>query len=77
MENDSQDIPAAPAAPVEDQTPPIDYEPQVELAPDQEPGVQARASDVVQNAENQLPHVEGDGDSADEDDDDAVDDPND
>lgn len=68
------DNPAAPAEPTEAQ-PPEGYEPQVELAPEQEPGIRARPGDGVADAEAEEPNVTGDGDAASDDDDKAVDDP--
>jgi hypothetical protein len=65
---------AQPAEGVEDQTPPPGYEPQVDLQPNQEPGVTERAADSIEDVEAEEPNVsdeeaeqEGNADDGDDD----------
>lgn len=75
MEHDSTAL--DPEEPTADQTPPKEFEPQVELGPGQEGGVVERESDLVEDAEaegpDDLPESDGqaqDGDDEAEEDDD-------
>lgn len=52
-----------PAEPVEDQTPPPGFEPQTELAPDQNPGIAERDGVTVEDVEAEVDS--GDHDSSD------------
>lgn len=68
---------AAPSEPVEDntdQTPPIDYEPQVDLAPGQEGGITVRPPDLIEDAEAEDPDNQSEDDGSADDDDDGAED---
>lgn len=74
---ESPDNPAAPAEPVEGQTPPPEYEPQTGLSPDQSPGITERDGVTVEATEEELSDSNPKDGDADGGDDDAEDDDND
>jgi hypothetical protein len=70
MMDDDKSLAPYKTQPAPDQTPPPGYEPQTDLAPDQVPGVYARESDLIADAEDEdpdaQPEAEGDADDGDD-----------
>lgn len=69
---DPDDV-APPSEPVEDQTPPPGFEPQVDAGPEQNPGVTERLTDAVPEAEAEEAAADPSRGAADDGDDDSED----